>query len=606
MRRAWRRYRNYWQLWLGVKVAIAAGILDICKLHLAAHLVLLAGIIVLGVALVVRGWQNLQHGSYDFSLLPLATAITAVLLHHYWIGLAVIGLEILLHLAWSLLQKRQARQQLADLLPQDAVVLRGRKQVTIAAAKLLTADKVLVENGTLVPADGVVLEGESSLSIPLPMGAQVIQVHAGDTVLGGARNDGEAITVKITRPYSDSYLPQLVGLQRAADPQHAPFVALSARFSLFFAITAFIIAGAAWAIGHHAIRFLDVMVIATVWPLLFAPLQAFSKAIRRLQSTGVLTKSAATVERLADSETVSFDLPGTLLEAEQHIIAITPLGSWKTEDLLRVAAALTAASSEPFARTITKAATERQLNVPRSKHVESHLHGLLARVQGKDILVGNALLLEEHGITVPLNKKSDAHDFVYVVQNGVLAGSIQISSAFRPDAKAFVHSLQSQKLHTVLLSAYPEAVLSAMTKDYHFDETFAEQTGAQKLHIIEKLQQRPIAYLGSDEDEASLLHAADVGIMRTEPAHLATARRLADIVVLSDYLQTVSTSLRTARGALSIARQSLLLGSALSLVMMLVFATGKVPAIIGVPIVAAIDALAWLAANRNQKAGSSS
>lgn len=587
---------HYWQISVAVLAAVVSAGLWLGKLHTASNWVLGLVSLALVIPLLVRMWDDVRSGRYGIDILAATAVITSVLLHQYWaaivISLMITGSEALEDFA-----ARRANGELKSLLarvPTTAHLLRGRKEVAVAASDIQTNDKIIIKVGEVVPADAIILEGdgifdESSLtgeSLPVSKGV-------GDQILSGSVNQDGVIVAKALHAAADSQYQQIISLVRSAAAQPAPFVRLADRYSIPFTIAAFAIAGAAWYISGHAIRFLEVIVVATPCPLLLAAPIAFMSGMSRASRQGIIIKNGSTLERLADTQTMAFDKTGTLTRGEIAVAEVTAYRPYSKQQVLATAASLEQGSVHVLAQAVTTAALQQKLPVRRAKHVSELLgHGLRAQLQGQEVLLGQLKLMDEHGVTLPRDfKNTEAGTTTYLAIGGSLAGRITFSDEVRPEAKKTLTTLRSLGIKQFLMiTGDSQRAAKSIAKPLGITDIQAEALPADKLHAIERLTNRPVAFVGDGLNDAPVLTTADVGIALGARGSTA-ASESADIVILHDDLTHVARARAIANRTFRIAKQSILVGIGLSLVLMVIFATGKFSPLLGAVLQEVVDVL---------------
>ena len=587
MRRLLDLGKEYYQLCLAVLTLVAGLILQFSGLHTASHWVLGLVSLALTVPLLTSMWEDVRTGKYGIDILAATAIITSVLLHQYWAAIVIVimltGGETLEAYA-----EHRARRELDALLaraPTQAHIIRGRKTFDVQASEVRAGDKIIIRPGELVPVDAEIIEGrgdfdESSLtgeSLP-----QALKPH--DKLLSGTINIDGVITAKALSSAAESQYEQIIKLVRSAAASQAPFVRLADRYSVPFTITAYIIAFAAWFLGHQAIRFLEVIVVATPCPLLLAAPIALISGMARASKYGIIVKTGSALEKLSEAETFAFDKTGTLTRGELEVDTVLTFGSFKKTEILGLAASLEQNSNHVLAKAITTAAQAKKVAITKAKHVnESAGHGLTAMLHGKEISIGRLSFLQSRGVHIPANFKatSTTQTAACVAVGGQLAGVITFRDELRPEAKTMLSKLQKLGIeHTLMVTGDNAATAKAIAKQLGITDVQADALPGDKLRAIEAIQQRPVVFVGDGVNDAPVLTAADVGIALGARGSTA-ASESADIVILQDDISYVVRALATARRTFSIAQQSILIGICMSVVLMVVFSTGHFSPLLG-------------------------
>ena len=594
MKRAFRFFREYYQFSAAILALILSIILQVTHHATIAHWVLGVVSLLLTIPLITDMWQDVRTGRYGIDILAATAIITSVILHQYWAAI-VIAIMLTGGEALEDFAEHRAKTELDALLqraPQLAHVIRARKIVDIKASEVNRGDKVIIRPGEVVPVDATVLEGAASFDESSLTGESVPQVKTiNELILSGSINLDGAITAKAVHSAKDSQYEQIIRLVRSAATAQAPFVRLADRYSIPFTVMAYAMAIAAWVIGGHAIRFLEVIVVATPCPLLLAAPIALISGMSRASKYGVIVKTGSALERLAEAETFAFDKTGTLTHGQPTVDQIETFLKFKKNDVLALAAALEQNSNHVLARAIVTSAEARHLNIVKAKHIsETAGHGLTAHVRNQEIIVGRLDFLKQQGINLPPKFRPNLKQTAtYVAVDGQLAGYITFTDELRPETKQTLTQLRALGIqHTLMVTGDNEATATRIAKQLGITNTRADALPADKLHAIEAITNRPVVFVGDGVNDAPVLTASDVGIALGARGSTA-ASESADLVIMLDDFSYVARALAIAKRTFRIARQSILIGIGLSLVLMLVFATGKFPPLLGAILQEGVD-----------------
>lgn len=606
--------RFLWQyrIFSGVVVAalVALG-LDLNGYDTAAHWIL--GVVSVGAALPLLKdmWDDLHSGSYGIDILAITAIAASVLLHEYWAAIVIVimltGGEALEDYA-----ERRAKSELDALLtkaPQRATVLRGRKQQEIPASQVQVGDKLIIKPGEVVPVDAVILEGGGDFDEAALTGESLpVSKQSGDELLSGAINVDGAITARCLRSAKNSQYEQIIKLVRAASNSQAPFVRLADRYSIPFTIVAYAIAITVWVLSGDPVRFLEVIVVATPCPLLLAAPIAIISGMSRSAKHGIIVKTGGALERLAEAETIAFDKTGTLTSGILKVKEVRAIGVFDERTVLTAAASLEQQSNHVLAQATLDEAASRGYKLGKIKQLkETAGQGLHGRFGGKEALVGRLSFLKERGVSIPRNLASLQSNAttMYVALDNELAGMVSFTDSIRPESKATVDELRQLKYsHLLLVTGDNNANASAVAKAVGIkaESVTAEALPADKLHVIEALEKRPVVFVGDGVNDAPVLTAADVGIALGARGSTA-ASESADVVIMTDNLQQVAVAARIAKRTFTIATQSILIGIVISVGLMALFATGKFTALTGAILQEVVDVVVIFNALRAHSAG---
>jgi len=549
------------------------------------------------VPLFIDMWQDVRSGRYGIDILAITAIVTAVLLHQHW---AAIVVAIMLTGGQSLedFAEHRARRELDALLkraPQMAHAVRNRKLVDIKASDVHMGEKIIVRPGEVVPADAVILEGGSNFDESSLTGEGLPQFkQVGDQILSGAINVEGEITAKTLHSAADSQYQQIIKLVQSSAATQAPFVRLADRYSIPFTLAAYLIAIAVWVISGEAIRFLEVIIVATPCPLLLAAPIALISGMSRASKYGIIIKTGSALEKLAEAETIGFDKTGTLTLGKPQVDSVTTYGSHTKNDVLAHAASLEQGSNHVLADAIVEEATKKKARFIKAKHVKEVAgHGLEARVKNQDVLVGRFGLMERNNVTLPpaFKAASVKQTAAYVAVDGKLAGVITFKDEIRPESKRTLELIRRLGIkRSLMVTGDNVATAKHVANELGINEIYAEALPGEKLHTIEQVKERPVVFVGDGVNDAPVLMAADVGIALGARGSTA-ASESADIVVMLDTIGKVATVLAIARRTFKIARQSILIGILISLGLMVAFATGKFSPLLGAILQEIVDVI---------------
>ncbi len=596
-RRLLRFIRAYYLFVIAAFVGAVSLILQLLGFSSITHW-LLGSVAALEVIPLLWGmWQDFRDGSYGIDILAATAIIASVVLGQYWAAIVIVlmltGGEALENYAEN--RAKTELNSLLDRAPKMAHLLHGQKVVDILAAEVEKGAKLIIRSGEVVPVDCVILDGTASFDEASLTGESRPQVkNVGDQLLSGSVNLDGVLTVRALRLASDSQYEQIIKLVRNAAKSSSPFVRLADRFSIPFTAVSFIIAIGAWVLGHHAIRFLEVLVVATPCPLILAAPIAVISGMSRAAKHGIIVKTGSSLERLAEAQTIAFDKTGTLTQGQLSVDQVTTFGRVKKEEVLRMAAALEQGSTHVLAQAVMAAAAKQRLKFPRAKNIKEQPGlGLEAVINAKSVLVGRPELLLEHGVQLPANTKSASvnQTATLVSIDGVLAGTITFKDSIRPESKSTIQRLRDMKVKDILMiTGDNKSTARKIGQQLGItgDEIKADMLPSDKLRVIEQITDRPVAFVGDGINDAPVLTASDVGIALGARGESA-ASESADMVIMLDDLSRVATAVSIAKRTFSIARQSILVGIFLSIILMLIFSTGRFRPIYGAFIQELVD-----------------
>jgi Cu2+-exporting ATPase len=444
----------------------------------------------------------------------LATLIDIMLLGH-WIEMK------------SVMGASRALEELAKLMPSEAhKVMSDGSVKEVPLDDLRSGDKVLIKPGEKIPADGKVVEGETSVNEAMITGeSKPVSKKEGGKVIGGAINGEGSITIKVEKTGKDSFLSQVIELVREAQASKSRTQDIANRAAFWLTIIA-ISAGAitmfVWlAILHHDFVFalertVTVMVITCPHALgLAVPLVvAVSTAISA--RNGLLIRNRAAFERARNLQAIIFDKTGTLTEGKFGVTDIVALDGTLDEDqLLSYAASVEQNSEHPIAKGIVNSA-EKTMRVEDFKAITGK--GAQGKVDGKEVKVVSPGYLRENKIEFKNGKieelSAQGKTVVFVVVDGKLQGAIALGDIIRKESREAIARLKEMGIQAMMLTGDNKQVAEYVAKELDLDDYFAEVLPDQKAEKVKEVQSRGliVAMTGDGVNDAPALAQADVGI----------------------------------------------------------------------------------------------
>ncbi|WP_347754489.1 heavy metal translocating P-type ATPase [Agrococcus sp. ProA11] len=579
-------------------VALVGGILSVTG---AASLVpwVVGGWAVLMAARSAVGMvRDLLSGHAGIDVLAIIAVSATVLVGEHWAAIIV----VLMLTGGEALEDYAAQRARADLTrlleraPSDAHVERGGRFVTVDVAEVRIGEILVVKPNELVPVDAVLLDEPAELDLSSLTGESLpVEVAVAGTVPSGAINGARALRMRAERTAADSQYQSIVRLVEQASAQKSRVVRLADRYAVPFTAVALAIGGVAWWVSGDPRRFAEVLVVATPCPLLIAAPVAFMAGMSRSARAGVVVKGGDVLERLARAQTFVFDKTGTLTGGEPQLEQVR---SADPDRALRVAAAAERYSTHALAAAVLRGAERRGLAVPDATDArETATNGVEATVDGARVVVGKRAYIERFAGPVDAESLEPGQVAVYIAIDSAFAGSLVLRDRLRPEAVATVAALRATGAELMLLTGDAEATALHVAREVGIDRVQAECLPADKVDAVQRAVRRPVVMVGDGINDAPVLAVADIGIAMGARGATA-ASDSADAVVLVDDLAAVERVARIARATVRIALESIWLGIAISVGLMLVAAFGFLPAIVGAWLQEVVDLVAILGALR--------
>jgi len=495
---------------------------------------------------------------------------------------------------------RRAKKELTALLdrsPQIAHVIVHPDATTsdevrdAAADDVRIGDVLLVRPSEIVPVDGVLLTESGTFDESSLTGESMpVSRAAGEEVLSGAVNGSRAVRMRAIRRSADSQYQQIVALVRDAQESRAPVVRLADQFAIPFTAVSLVIAGAAWGISGDPTRFAEVLVLATPCPLLIAAPVAFLGGLSRAAKAGIIIKGGAVIEQLARVRSAAFDKTGTLTQGRPDLVDVRAAAGFDADEVLRLAASAEQYSSHVLAEGIRRAADDRGLHIESATDArEVATNGVTATIGGRIVVVGKPAYI---AALAPDTQRADldpGQAAAYVAVDGRFAGVLVLADDARAESPAVVEWLGAHGVgRIVMLTGDAQATAESIAHAVGITEVHAELLPPEKVHLAAELRPRPVLMVGDGVNDAPVLAAADIGIAMGAKGATA-AGDAADAVILKDSLAKVVDAISIGRHTLRVAYAAIWIGIGISIALMLIAATGVIPAVAGALIQELVD-----------------
>ena len=488
---------------------------------------------------------------------------------------------------------------------------------------------IVVKPGERVPLDGTVLEGSSTLDTAALTGEALPRsIRAGDDIISGCVNLTGLLRVTVTKPCEESTVSKILELVENSSEKKAVSEQFITRFAKYYtpcvvyaALALFLIptillavlavppaflAGTTWTEWLH--RALTFLVISCPCALVISVPLSFFGGIGGASKCGILVKGGNYLEELAKADTVVFDKTGTLTRGTFAVTAVHPEESFTADQVLEYAALAEQYSTHPIAVSLREAC-KKEVEASRVADVEEIAgHGIMAKVDGKTVGVGNSRLMERQNVNwLPCELPGT---IVHVTIDGFYAGHIIISDLPKPDAKDAIAGLKALGVKkTVMLTGDAKEVAHTVADALGLDEYHAELLPADKVARVEELLKQEtgkLAFVGDGINDAPVLTRADIGIAMGGLGSDA-AIEAADVVLMDDQPSKIPVAIRIARKTVRIVHENIVFALAVKAIVLLMGALGKAPmwlavfADVGVAFIAILNAMRCLSVDGEKK-----
>ena len=561
---------------------------------LARLVVTIAGV-VLAFSMLIEMIKTLRSGSYGVDLLAITAIIATLLVGEYWASLIIIlmlvGGESLEDYANG--RAHRALAALLDKSPEIAHVQTGDKVVDLPLDHVEIGSVLLIRPMEIIPIDGKLLSEAVVLDEASLTGeTKPNELVRGDNVLSGAINGNSSIQIETTVAAADSQFQKIVQLVKETEKTPAQFVRLADRYAVPFTIIAYIIAAVAYFISGDPVRIAEVLVVASPCPLILAAPIAFVSGMSRSSQNGALIKNGTVIEKLAKAQEIFLDKTGTITEGTIKVDSIKPVKSGNEAELLQLVYTVEKSSGHILAKAVVEYAETKKIEpLKLTSLTEVAGLGVIGEIDGEEIKIGRSSFA-----FAPDNLNYETA--FYVSKSGKYIGAVTFSDTLRPEAKATIAQMRKIGLENItMLTGDNQLVADKIAKSVGIDNVYAGLMPDEKLKFIQNATHRPVIMVGDGVNDAPALATADIGISIGVGSG-TVASEAADIVLLPNDLRKVTTSIEISRDTLKIAKQAVMIGIVICIILMFIAALGVIPAVIGALFQEIIDVVSILYALR--------
>lgn len=543
--------------------------------------------IIIGHKVLIKMVQNIQRGNlFDENFLMSIATLGAFLLGEFPEAVAVmlfyqIG-EYFQDKATS--QSRQSIARLMDIRSDKAWRLEGGETVQVDPETVRVADHILVKPGEKVPLDGLVREGRSILDTSALTGESLPrEIGVGEDITSGVINLTSPLVIEVSKTFSQSTVNKILELVENASNKKAETERMITRFSRVYTPVvvgiAFLLASLPPLLGlgewsTWLYRALTFLVISCPCALAVSVPMSFFGGLGGASKLGVLVKGGNYLEALAKLDTVVFDKTGTITKG---IFAVdTVVNAEGIEDnILYLAAHLESYSNHPIANSIRTAYGQEVDENRVSQITELPGQGMSGRIDGRQLYLGNARLMEVQGIAYPAIDSTGT--VLYLAEDSHFLGYFLITDQVKETSIEALKDLQAVGIKkTVLLSGDRQAVVDEFAQQFAFNDAFGDCLPQDKVSTFEEIQtqsQQAVAFVGDGVNDAPVLARADVGIAMGGLGSDA-AIESADVVLMDDDLGKLPQVIRLAKKTVRIARQNMTLAIVVKLIFLVLSGLG--------------------------------
>ena len=470
----------------------------------------------------------------------------------------------------------EAIRRLIGLQAKTARIIRGGREMDVPIEEVVTGDVIVVRPGEKIPVDGVIVDGASAVDESMLTGESLpADKAAGDEVFGATINKTGYFRFKATKVGKDTALQQIVRAVRDAQGSKAPIARMADVVSGIFTPVVILIALATFVIWFLASpaddrlaialqNFVSVLIIACPCALGLATPTAVMVGTGRGAENGVLIKGGESLETAHRLQTIVLDKTGTITKGEPELTDVVAANGVNEDELLRLAATAERASEHPIGKAILRGAAERGVTLFEVGEFTAIAgHGIEAKVEGHKVLIGNAKIMRERGVTVDdwenraATLTADGKTAMYAAIDGRIAGVMAVADQIKPEAKAAIRAMRQMGLEVVMITGDNKLTAEAVAREVGITRVIAEVLPEEKAAEVKRLQQekKVVGMIGDGINDAPALAQADVGIAIGTGTDVAI--EASDITLIKGDLGGAVTAIQLSRATIRTIRQNL-------------------------------------------------
>ncbi len=577
-----------------------------------SSILLITAYFIVGYDIILKAIRNIFKGKiFDENFLMSVATIGA-----FYIGELSEAVAVMLFYqvgelfqSYAVSKSRKSVANLMDIRPNYANLYRDKQAEKVNPNEVKIGDIILIKPGEKIPLDGVIIEGESLLNTTALTGESLPKgVKVDDEVLSGCINHEGILKVRVTKEFRESTVSKILDLVENASSRKSKSENFISKFAKVYTPIVVIIALILAIVPLLIIkdtsftlwlyRALSFLVVSCPCALVISIPLSFFGGIGAASKIGVLIKGSNYLEALADAKIVVCDKTGTLTEGIFKVQKVDAI-EYSTDDLLEYATYAESFSNHPISLSL-KQAYSKEITEKLVKDVKEFSgKGVKAIVGGRIVLVGNEKLMKEYKIEFQKNREKGT--VIYVAIDNKFAGTIIIADKIKDDSYQAIKLLRKNHIKKiVMLTGDNEIVSKEIAKELKIEEYHSQLLPQDKVEWVEKLMKKNIPgrliFVGDGINDAPVLAMSDIGVAMGGLGSDA-AIEAADVVIMSDELSKIATSIQISKKTMKIVRENIIFAIVVKIIVLLLSAIGitnmwmAVFADVGVSILAILNAL---------------
>ena len=578
--------------------------------------------LIVGLEILIKAIKNIFKGKvFDEHFLMAIATIGAFVIGEYPEAVAV----MLFYQVGELFQdyavdkSKRSITSLMNIRPDVAYVKRNGMIEKLSPEEVKIGETIVVKPGEKVPLDGKIIDGKSMIDTSALTGESVpVEVGVGDSILSGTINKNGLLTIKVEKEFGESTVSKILDLVENASNKKSKSENFITKFAKYYTPIVVIIAIILAIIPPFALnlgefkewlyRALTFLVVSCPCALVISIPLGFFGGIGGASKKGILVKGSNYLEALSNTEIVVFDKTGTLTKGVFEVQKIEPINIPK-EELLKYTTYAEYNSNHPISVSLKNAykkmlderKEEKEIDLSKIISVEELAGmGILANIDGKEVLVGNEKLMKEKNIKY--THCDDIGTIIYVAIDNNYSGYILISDEIKEDSKYAIESLKKNNIgKIVMLTGDKEKVGKFVSEKLGLDEVYTELLPDEKVKKVEDLMKEKsekgkLVFVGDGINDAPVLALSDIGVAMGGLGS-DSAIEAADIVIMTDEPSKIVTAIKTSKKTMKIVKQNIIFAITVKVLVLILTAFGvgnmweAVFADVGVSVLAVINSL---------------
>lgn len=574
-------------------------------------IILLVSYIIIVFDILLKAFRNIKRGKvFDENFLMTVATVGALCIGDVKEAVAVMLFYQVgeLFQSYAVNKSRKSVSELMNIRPDYANVIRDGKEVKVDPNEVNIEEIIFVKPGEKIPLDGIVVEGKSMLNTVALTGEAVPRsVKEDDEVLSGCINNDGILKIKVTKKFGDSTVSKILDLVENASSRKSKSEAFITKFAKYYTP---IVCGIALVVAvlpplilnesfnawiYKALSFL---VVSCPCALVISIPLSFFGGIGAASNIGVLIKGSNYLEALSNVDIIVCDKTGTLTEGIFKVQEVNAI-SMSNEELIKIVAYAESFSNHPISISIKDAYGKKIDTKKVTKTREIAGKGIYAKVDDKEVYVGNEKLLKD--LKIKYDKVKKIGTVLYVVIDDKYCGYIVISDKIKDDSYKAIKSLKDSNIKKiVMLTGDIESISKEISNELKLDEYYAELLPQDKVSIVEKLISEKnngnLLFIGDGINDAPVLSLSDIGVAMGGLGSDA-AIEAADIVIMTDEPSKVAEAIKISKKTMRIVRENIIFAISIKIAVLILSLLGiatmwsAVFADVGVSVIAILNAV---------------